>query len=269
MRTPVASATENPEAILLRNDDAGITTLTLNRPQQYNALSDEMLTALQRALDDISADRSVRVVVLGATGKAFSAGHDLKQMRANPDAAYYQALFKQCSRMMMSIVRLPQPVIARVQGMAVAAGCQLVANCDLAIAADNAQFAVSGINLGLFCSTPSVPLSRNLSRKRAMEMLLTGGFIDAHTAQEYGLVNHAVSQEKLDDAVYALARRIASKPVEPVRLGKELFYRQIDHTLEDAYDVASDIMACNMMLDDAGEGIDAFIEKREPVWKEN
>ncbi|MDH3452565.1 MAG: enoyl-CoA hydratase [Gammaproteobacteria bacterium] len=268
MQTPAANATENLEALLLRDDDAGITTLTLNRPQQYNALSEEMLTALQSALDDIAEDRSVRVVVLGAKGKAFSAGHDLKQMRANPDKSYYQALFKQCSRMMMSIVRLPQPVVARVHGMAVAAGCQLVANCDLAIASDNAQFAVSGIDLGLFCSTPSVPLSRNLTRKRAMEMLLTGGFIDAQTAQDYGLINHAVGQEKLDDAVYELARRIASKPAEPVRLGKQLFYRQIDHTLEDAYDVAGDIMACNMMLDDASEGIDAFIEKREPVWKE-
>lgn len=265
--TPSSVTTNNSQAPLLRHNNAGIATLTLNRPQQYNALSEEMLMALQQTLDAIAADNSIRVVVLGAVGKAFCAGHDLKQMRANPDKSYHQELFRQCSRMMMSIVQLPQPVIASVQGMAVAAGCQLVANCDLAIASDDAQFAVSGINLGLFCSTPSVPLSRNVSRKRALEMLLTGGFIDAHTAQEYGLINHNVQPDKLADAVHDLARRIASKPAEPVRLGKQLFYRQLDHTLEGAYEIAGEIMACNMMLNDTTEGIDAFIEKREPIWK--
>jgi len=267
--TPSSVTTNDSQPPLLRHDDAGITTLTLNRPQQYNALSEEMLMALQQSLDAIAADRSVRVVVLAAAGKAYCAGHDLKQMRASPDKSYQRELFRQCSRMMMSIVQLPQPVIASVQGMAVAAGCQLVASCDLAIASDDAQFAVSGINLGLFCSTPSVPLSRNISRKRALEMLLTGGFIDAHTAKEYGLINHNVQPDRLADAVNDLAQRIASKPAEPVRMGKELFYRQLDHTLEGAYEIAGEIMACNMMLDDTAEGIDAFIEKREPVWKES
>lgn len=266
--SPMATDPAGERPLLLREDSEGITTLTLNRPEQYNALSEEMLTALQECLDDIGADTSVRVVILAARGKAFSAGHDLKQMRANPDKAYYQALFRQCSQVMTSLVRLPQPVIARVQGMAVAAGCQLVANCDLAIASSEAQFAVSGINLGLFCSTPSVALSRNVSRKRALEMLLTGGFIDAATAVEWGLVNHAVKPAALEGATRELAERIIRHPFEPLRLGKQLFYEQIDKTLEQAYETAGEIMACNMMLDEAGEGIDAFIDKREPVWRE-
>ncbi len=265
-RTAAQAHTQQP--LLLRHDENGITTLTMNRPRQYNALSDEMLAALQDAFDAIAGERSVRVVILAGTGRAFSAGHDLKQMRANPDEAYYRELFQRCSRLMLSIIRLPQPVIARVQGMAVAAGCQLVANCDLAIASEDAQFAVSGISLGLFCSTPSVALSRNISRKRAMEMLLTGGFVDAKTAVDWGLVNHAVAPEALERATLDLAHRIKRHPYEPLRLGKALFYRQIDEMLEDAYATAGEIMACNMMLDVAGEGIDAFIDKREPVWPE-
>jgi enoyl-CoA hydratase/carnithine racemase len=214
----------------------------------------------------LAADDNVRVVVLAGSGKAFCAGHDLKQMRARPDQAYYRELFARCSRVMGAIIALPQPVIARVHGTATAAGCQLVATCDLAVASTAARFAVSGISVGLFCSTPGVALSRNVSRKRAMEMLLTGEFIDAVRAVDYGLVNLAVEPDKLDEAVYDLAGRIAARPTHVVRLGKELFYRQIEAGLDAAYDLAGEAMACNMMLEDAAEGIDAFIEKRSPNW---
>lgn len=255
-----------PQAIVLRHDRDGVTTLTLNRPQQYNALSEELLTELQKGLDAIADDSAVRVVVLAGAGNAFCAGHDLRQMRSRPDEQYYQALFKQCSKVMLSIIELPQPVIARVHGIATAAGCQLVANCDLAIASTEARFAVSGVNLGLFCSTPSVALSRNVSRKRAMQMLLTGEFIDADTAVEYGLVNRAVPPEELNDAVYGLAKNIAEKPAAAVRRGKGLFYRQLNEELASAYDDAGAVMACNMMDGDTMEGIDAFIQKRKPQW---
>ncbi len=254
------------EAVLCRRDDAGIATLTLNRPRQYNALSEELLTDLQSALDAIKTDDSVRVVLLAANGHAFCAGHDLKQMRSRPEQAYYRELFGQCSRMMLSLVELPQPVIARVQGLATAAGCQLVATCDLAIASTDAAFAVSGVNLGLFCSTPGVALSRNLARKRAFEMLITGKFIDAQTAEAWGLINQAVPPEALDDAVQALARDIADKTPVAVRIGKEMFYRQLGRDLTDAYQYSSDVMACNMMEADTIEGIDAFLEKRTPRW---
>lgn len=255
------------EPILLRQDTGGVATLTLNRPKQYNALSEELLTELQSALEAIGADASVRVVVIAGSGAAFCAGHDLKQMRANPAKAYYDKLFAQCSRMMMSVTRLPQPVIARVHGIATAAGCQLVAQCDLAVASDSARFAVSGINVGLFCSTPSVSLGRNLPRKQAMEMLLTGDFIDAATAKERGLVNRVVPADRLDAEVQALADAIIKKSPVAVSTGKKMFYKQVEMGMEAAYEYAAEVMACNMMATDAGEGIDAFMQKRPPEWK--
>ncbi len=255
------------ESILLRRDESGVTTLTLNRPNQFNALSLAMLEALQAQLDAIAQDESVGVVILAGAGRAFCAGHDLKEMRANPDRDSYQALFQRCSQVMLSLLRLPQPVIARVHGIATAAGCQLVATSDLAVAADSARFAVSGINVGLFCSTPSVALSRNLSRKQAMGMLLTGEFVSAKRAVELGLVNQAVAAGQLDEAVRALADTILAKSPLAIRLGKEMFYRQLEMGIDDAYDFAGERMACNMMAEDAGEGIDAFMDKRTPTWK--
>jgi enoyl-CoA hydratase/carnithine racemase len=260
-------ATPVEEKLLLRQDAGGVTTLTLNRPKHYNALSEQLLGELQSALDAIGEDRSVRVVVIAGSGPAFCAGHDLKQMRANPRKAYYQRLFAQCSGVMLSITRIPQPVIARVHGIATAAGCQLVAQCDLAVASDNATFAVSGINVGLFCSTPSVPLGRNLLRKQAMEMLLTGDFIDAQTAVQRGLINRAVSASQLDAAVNELAQKIVGKSAVAVTIGKRMFYKHLEMGLEGAYQYAAEEMACNMMAEDAGEGIDAFIGKRPPEWK--
>jgi enoyl-CoA hydratase/carnithine racemase len=263
--TAPPAATE--EKLLLRHDAKGIATLTLNRPKQYNALSEELLTELQGTLDAIEKDASVRVVVIAGSGPAFCAGHDLKQMRANPSQDYYRKLFAQCSGVMQSISRIPQPVIARVHGIATAAGCQLVAQCDLAVASENAKFAVSGINVGLFCSTPSVPLGRNLLRKQAMEMLLTGDFVDAPTARDYGLVNRVVPLDKLDEAVGELAGRILAKSAVAVSTGKRMFYRQLEMGMAGAYEYAAETMACNMMAHDAGEGIDAFMQKRPPEWK--
>lgn len=254
------------QAILLNSVEHNICTLTLNRPAQFNALSEEMLDALIIALDDIAADDAIRVVILAANGKAFCAGHDLKQMRANDDHAFQHALFSKCSQMMQKIVGLPQPVIAKVQGMATAAGCQIVATSDLAVATDQCQFAVSGIRLGLFCSTPAVALSRNIARKHAMRMLLTGDFIDAHTALEYGLINDIATEAHLDDVVQNLAQAIAEKPKNAIRLGKKLFYQQLDADLSEAYCTATDAISGNMMLDEAKEGIDAFIQKRKPNW---
>ena len=255
------------DPLLLRDAAAGVVTLTLNRPDQYNALSEELLTELQSALDDIAADPAVRVVVIAGAGKAFCAGHDLKQMRANHDREYMRRLFRQCGAMMTTIVRLPQPVIARVHGVATAAGCQLVASCDLAVAAEAARFAVSGINVGLFCSTPAVALSRNLGRKEALEMLLTGEFIDAAAAQRRGLVNRVTKLETLDEEIARLAASICAKSAAAVRLGKELFYKQLEMGIDAAYQLASETMACNMMYEDAGEGIDAFMAKRQPEWR--
>jgi enoyl-CoA hydratase/carnithine racemase len=255
------------EPILLRQDAGGVATLTLNRPKQYNALSEELLAELQSTLDALAKDESVRVVVIAGAGTAFCAGHDLKQMRANPRKAYYDKLFAQCTKMMMSLTQLPQPVIARVHGIATAAGCQLVAQCDLAVASDNAKFAVSGINVGLFCSTPSVPLVRNVARKEAMEMLLTGDFIDAATAKTRGLVNRVVAPERLDAEVRALADAILAKSAVAVTTGKKMFYKQIEMGIEAAYTYAGEVMACNMMAEDVGEGIDAFAQKRKPEWK--
>jgi len=254
-------------SLLLRTDNAGVTTLLLNRPQQYNALSQAMLSTLQTELEAIATDDSVHVVILAGAGKAFCAGHDLKEMQASPDNASCQALFAQCSQMMLTINRLPQPVIAKVHGIATAAGCQLVAACDLAVAADVARFATSGINLGLFCSTPSVPVSRVMPPKQALELLLTGEFISADKALQYGLVNRVVASEALDEATQALADSIASKSAAAIRLGKHLFYQQLNLELSDAYAQASTAMADNMGYADALEGITAFIEKRAPVWQ--
>ena len=253
--------------VLLREDAGVVVRLTLNRPDQFNALSQELLTELETAVADIAEDEAARVVVIAGAGKAFSAGHDLKEMRAHPDLAFQQSLFAQCSRMMMTLTQLPQPVIARVHGMATAAGCQLVAMCDLAVASDNARFAVSGINVGLFCSTPSVGLARNIGRKQAMEMLLTGDFIDARTALERGLVNRVVPEDQLDDEVKRLTDAIVAKSPIAVRSGKRLFYRQLELGLAAAYEAASEVIACDMMSEDAQEGIDAFIEKRRPQWR--
>ena len=257
----------NQPPILLREDSAGITTLTLNRPAQYNALSTEMLGELQNALDNIDADDSVRVVIIAANGKAFCPGHDLKQMRSSEERDFHQALFEQCSNLMLTINQLQQPVIASVHGIATAAGCQLVANCDLAVAAEDARFAVSGINVGLFCSTPAVPLSRNMGRKQAMHMLLTGDFISAQTAQQYGLVNEIVAAQELESATLALAQKIVAKSAHAIRIGKDMFYRQLPMDLSDAYAYAGERMTCNMDSHDAREGIDAFIQKRRPEWK--
>lgn len=258
------SALDTP---LLREERDGVVTLRLNRPKQYNALSQAVLDALQHELDNLARDDGVRCVVLAAAGKAFCAGHDLREMHANRRLDYYQALFAQCSRVMQSIQALPVPVIARVQGLATAAGCQLVASCDLAIASDAARFAVSGINVGLFCSTPSVALSRSVSTKRAFDMLVTGRFIDAATAADWGLINGAVAETELDAAVTAKVEEIRAKSPAAVRYGKTMFYRQREMALADAYAYAGDVMARNMMEEDADEGIQAFLGKRLPTWR--
>lgn len=255
------------EQVLLRHHEDGVAVLTLNRPSQFNALSEDLLAALQGALDAIAADESVRAVVIAGAGKAFCAGHDLKEMRANHAKAYMQKLFKQCGRVMTTLAELPQPVIARVHGIATAAGCQLVASCDLAVAAEAARFAVSGINVGLFCATPSVALGRNMGRKEAMEMLLTGDFIDAAEARRRGLVNRVVAADQIDAEVKKLTDSICAKSAVAVAMGKRMFYRQLEMGLEGAYQLAAETMACNMMTEDAAEGIDAFMARRPPQWK--
>lgn len=253
---------------VLRDDRAdGLTTLTLNRPGQFNSLSRDMLTALKAELDAIAACEAIRVVVIAGAGKAFCAGHDLKEMRGNHSKEFMQALFRQCGELMLAITQMPQPVIARVHGIATAAGCQLVSMCDLAVAADVAKFAVSGINVGLFCSTPAVGLARNLGRKAALEMLLTGDFIDAQEAKAKGLVNRVVPADALDAEVERLAQSILTKSAVAIRMGKGMFYRQLEMGLSEAYDYAGEVMACNMMSEDAGEGIDAFMQKRKPAYK--
>ncbi len=263
------ASNEPAEPVLLRRDEDGIAWLTLNRPAQRNALSVELMGALQDQIDTIARDRAVKVVVIAGAGPAFCAGHDLKEMRANPGRQHYEALFAQCSRLMTSIVRLPKPVIARVHGIAAAAGCQLVASCDLAVASSDARFAVNGINIGLFCSTPMVALTRAVGRKPAMEMLLTGDLISAEHARTIGLVNRAVAPERLDDEVRALARQISSKLPLAVAIGKEAFYRQAELGLDAAYAYTSEVMTKNMLARDTEEGIDAFIEKRPPRWGES
>ena len=262
---PISLDADTP---LLREDVDGICTLTLNRPDQYNALCEALLTELQDAFDAIAADDKVRVVVLAARGKAFCAGHDLKEMRANPRRDYYEWLFAKCSRVMVSMVRLPQPIVARVHGVATAAGCQLVANADLAVASSEAGFGTSGINVGLFCMTPGVALSRNLGRKRAFEMLFTGDIISPEQGLDFGLVNRVVSPEALDAALAALTRSISGKSRAAVVAGKRVFYRQLEMGIEAAYAYAGEDMARNMMFHDACEGIDAFIAKRKPVWED-
>jgi enoyl-CoA hydratase/carnithine racemase len=258
--------TSEQPLVLHESDSRGVVTLTLNRPEAFNALSEGLLDALQAALDRVAADERARVVVIAAAGRAFCAGHDLKEMRAAPSQAYYERLFAPCGRMMMTIQKLPVPVVARVQGIATAAGCQLVAMCDLAVAARGTRFAVSGVNLGLFCSTPSVALSRNLPRKAAFEMLVTGDFIDADEARARGLVNRVAEPAELDAEVERLVARIVAKPKVALALGKQLFYRQLETGIEAAYDDAGRTMACNMMDAAALEGVQAFIEKRPPNW---
>jgi enoyl-CoA hydratase/carnithine racemase len=254
--------------VLLRRDAEGVAFLTLNRPQARNALSVALMASLQDSLDAIAGDPAVRVVVIAGAGPAFCAGHDLREIRTNPGRAHYQALFTQCSRLMLSILRLPKPVIARVHGVATAAGCQLVASCDLAVAADDARFATPGVNIGLFCSTPMVALSRAVGRKPAMEMLLTGELVDAGRARELGLVNRVVPPDSLDDEVARLARQIAAKSAHVLAIGKEAFYRQAELGVAEAYDYAAEVMTRNMLARDAEEGIDAFIAKRPPVWED-
>jgi enoyl-CoA hydratase/carnithine racemase len=256
-----------PEPLVLSGRDArGVVTLTLNRPDAFNALSEALLDALGGALESLAADEGVRAVVLAGAGRAVCAGHDLKEMRAAPTLAYYEALFERCSEVMLAIQRLPVPVVARVHGVAAAAGCQLVAMCDLAVASSAARFAVSGVNLGLFCSTPSVALARNVGRKAAFEMLVTGDFIGAEAAREKGLVNRVVEPAGLDDAVEALVASIVAKPRVAVAMGKALFYRQLEVGIEAAYADAGRTMACNMMEAPTLEGVQAFIEKRAPAW---
>jgi enoyl-CoA hydratase/carnithine racemase len=262
--------THPDEPLLLRHDDdRGVCTLTLNRPAAFNALSEEMLTALQSELDNLSKSQKLRVLVIAASGKAFCAGHDLRQMRAEPSMDYYQKLFSQCGEMMMSIQKLQVPVIAKVQGIATAAGCQLVAQCDLAVASSEAKFAVSGVNLGLFCATPSVALSRNVSRKAAFEMLVTGDFLSAQDALKQGLINQIASPEALDACLETLLAKVLSKPQVALAMGKALFYMQLETGIEKAYEHASQTMACNMMDNSALEGVQAFIEKRKPNWSAN
>jgi len=252
--------------VLHEKDSRGVVTLTLNRPAAFNSLSEGMLAALQAALDRVRADATARVVVIAAAGRAFCAGHDLKEMRAEPSLDYYQRLFAQCAQVMLSIQQLPLPVIARVQGIATAAGCQLVAMCDLAVAARDTRFAVSGVNLGLFCSTPGVALSRNLGRKAAFEMLVTGEFISAEQARDKGLINRVAEPAELDAEVERLVASIVAKPAVALAAGKALFYRQLETGIQDAYADAGRTMACNMMDPAALEGVQAFIDKRPPAW---
>lgn len=252
--------------VVQHRDDRGVVTLTLNRPQSFNALSEAMLAALGETIDGLVDDPGVRAVVLGAAGMAFCAGHDLKEMRAEPSLEYYQHLFAQCTAVMLAIQHLPVPVVARVHGLATAAGCQLVAMCDLAVASQTARFAVSGINVGLFCATPGVALSRNVPRKAAFEMLVTGEFVTAEQARVLGLVNKVAAPEALDDEVEALVAGIVAKPAAAVAMGKALFYRQLEAGIESAYEDAAATMACNMMEPSALEGVAAFIEKRPPRW---
>ena len=261
-----SQSTESLPYVRRERDERGVVRLTLSRPQSFNALSEGMLAALQGELDTVAGEDGARVVVIAAEGKAFCAGHDLKEMRAAPSQDYYEALFAQCTRVMLTIQRLPMPVIARVQGIATAAGCQLVAACDLAVAASGARFAVSGVNLGLFCSSPSVALSRNVQRKAAFEMLVTGEFISAADAKARGLVNRVASADTLDAEVESLVAAIVAKPRVAIAMGKQLFYRQIETGVEAAYDDAGRTMACNMMDETALEGVQAFIDKRKPSW---
>ena len=262
-----SNATTQTEALLLTETKDGIATLTLNRPGQFNALSSALIDELQSTFDRLAADTTVRVVVIAANGRGFCAGHDLKEIRAMGSVPDVEALFARCSRMMMTITTLPQPVIARVHGIATAAGCQLVATCDLAVASTAATFATPGVNIGAFCSTPGVALGRAVGRKHAMEMLLTGEMVSAARAHEIGLVNRVVSPEALDVEVVALASVIASKSATVIAGGKQLFYRQLERSLGDAYGMAGHAIACDFFAEDGKEGVDAFLGKRPPRWK--
>ena len=264
----MASQPASEQPCLLEETSRGITTLTLNRPHAFNALSEDLLDAMTEAFGRLTSDDTTRVIVLAANGKAFCPGHDLKEMRASSSQEYYQTLFQRCAEMMQSIVRCPKPVVARVHGLATAAGCQLVATCDLAVASSTAAFGVSGIKQGLFCSTPSVALSRNVGRKQAFEMLFTGEFVSAEDAVRLGLVNRAVEPDELDSAVDSLVASMLEKPQSAIEIGKSMFYQQLEMPVAEAYDFAGNVMACNMMEADASEGIDAFIEKRRPTWFE-
>ena len=261
-----ASNDTAPEPLVLAETRDGICTLTMNRGDRFNPLSRAMIAALEAELDRLFADTGARAVVLAANGRGFCAGHDLKELRAHPDAAWQRELFDACSRMMLKLTQLPQPVIARVHGIATAAGCQLVSMCDLAVAADTARFALPGVNVGVFCSTPAVGVARNIARKRVMEMLLTGEMIDAPTALAWGLVNRVVAAAELDAAVAHFTGIIKAKSARIVALGKRAFYQQIDRGLSGAYELTGEVMACNLLDPDAAEGIDAFLAKRAPRW---
>jgi len=261
------SKTEAVTRYVLREDSEGVATLTLNRGDRMNPLSAAMLAALQHELDVLADDVAIKVVVLAGAGRHFCAGHDLREMRQHPAKKWQKALFEQCSRAMLSLIRLPQPVIARVQGVAVAAGCQLVSMCDLAVASEVAQFALPGIKSGIFCTTPGVGVARNLARKHALEMLFTGDPIDAKTALSWGLVNRVVPPADLETETDALARKILAHSGAVVTMGKQFFYEQVEKGFKEAYSFASEGMACNMMLSDAAEGIDAFLAKRKPRWR--
>lgn len=263
----MAQTESAPEPLILRQDENGISNLTMNRPKAYNSFTIESMGVFIDELEDISSDASIKVVVISGAGKGFCAGHDMRTLRANPQKSFYEETFATSSRLMMTIVNLPKPVIAKVHGVATAAGCQLVASCDLAIADEHTRFATPGVNIGLFCSTPMVSLSRNVARKQAMEMLLTGDFISAQRAYEIALINRVVPFEELDSATNELAHKIASKSPLTLKIGKEAFYEQLDKDMEGAYEYCSRVMVENMMARDAEEGIDAFLEKRDPVWK--
>jgi enoyl-CoA hydratase/carnithine racemase len=264
----MSAVPQSEEPILLRADRDGVCTLTMNRPKQMNLLTSEMIGAIQYALDAVAQDDRVRVVVLAAMGKGFCAGHDLKEIRALGDKPKVEALFQRCARMMLSIQQLPQPVVARVHGAAAAAGCQLVAQCDLAVASEAAKFTTPGVTWGFFCSTPGVAVGRNIHRKHAMEMLLTGDLIDAARALAWGLVNRVVAAEALDEAVSELTRKLAAKPRATLAEGKRAFYAQMDLGIERAYEMASRVITSSFVHEEGREGMDAFIEKRDPKWKQ-
>lgn len=255
------------EALVIRNDRGAVCDLIINRPKSYNSLSIDCMQALTEEFKSISSDSDIKVVILSGAGKGFCAGHDLKEMRSNPDKDFYEKTFQTCSRMLLTIINCPRPVIAKVHGVATAAGCQLVATCDLAVADENARFATPGVNIGLFCSTPMVAVSRSVASKHALEMLLTGGFVSARRAYEIGLVNKVVPSQELDQSAFQLAEKIAEKSPLTLEIGKRAYYEQIDHDLRSAYKYCSRVMVENMMARDAEEGIDAFLEKREPVWR--
>lgn len=263
----MAVVNENCGDLVLRTDTDGISHLQLNRPKSYNALSIDCMNMLREKTESISNDSSIKAVIISGAGRGFCAGHDMKEMRANPERKFYKLTFDTCVEMMMSIINCPKPVIAKVHGIATAAGCQLVSTCDLAVADENSKFATPGVNIGLFCSTPMVAVSRNVSRKHAMEMLLTGDFISAERAYEIGLINRFVPEGELDKAAMDLALKISSKSPLTLKIGKEAFYNQLDRDIYGAYEYCSRVMVDNMMARDAEEGIDAFLEKREPVWK--